>query len=253
MHNVKLNEKENILKDLQPLENAKKDFTHIMEDLICKDEINLMMLNNIKHKRVKNNDGHGHQNELTLNNSVSNMIRQTNANVSNSFNNANMNRIGNEPRGNNGIMLTKVNDFQNERRFEKNDMMIETENKLDKFSINSNSNSNINLNMGIKQQKYSRSILDFLGKKSGVSGSCSPKSNMSHDEESENFKILLEDNKMKKINEVRAIDEDESSSIKNMMERQDNQVKNKNFLGGDVNRKKKSFLIQEKNIGKKKK
>jgi hypothetical protein len=250
LHNVKLNEKENILRDIQPLENAKKDFTHVMEDLINKEEINIMMLNNIKHKKMRNSEVFVNVNEVNVNHAVENMIKQTNANVINNFSNSNIARnINNEAKNNNiGIKLTKINDFQSEKR-----MMVETENKLDKFSLN-NSMNNIytDNNMINKQQKYSRSILDFIGKKGSASGTSSPKSGISQNEGSENFKILIEDRKLEKIKES---DEDDFNSNKFMIEKSDNQRNNKNIpsLAETNNRKRKGFMIQDKNIAKKKK
>lgn len=255
MHNVKLNEKENILRDIQPLENAKKDFNHIMEDLINKEEINIMMLNNIKHKKMRNSEAFGNINDMNVNNAVENMIKQTNASVMNNFSNSNIARNNNNEAKNNniGIKLTKINDFQSERRMVKNDMMVETENKLDKFSLNNNMNniySDNNINN--KQQKYSRSILDFIGKKGSASGTSSPKSGISQNEGSENFKILIEDRKFEKIKES---DEDEYDSNKFMMEKSGNEKVNKNIssIAQTNNRKRKGFMIQDKNIAKKKK
>jgi hypothetical protein len=189
-----------------------------MEDLIDKNELNVIMLNNIKHKKNRNSDMISNPNNVNY---------FTNTNKTN--HDLNTKKIIETQ--DLAIRLNKANNFENERRENKNQMMTDTEIKMEKISLN-NLNTNITQsNFGAKKviKNNSRSILEYIGKKSGTS---SPRSFGSL-EDSE-FKIVLESNR--NLEEIR---EDEETK----KERKPNAN----------NKKKRGFMIDDKQNKKRKK
>jgi hypothetical protein len=148
---VKFEHKTEMIKELKPLENPKKDFSHLMEDLINKEEVNNMILNNIKKKSIAKLGIENPTNERPASNIKSEVIV-----LNNKTQRATSFLSGDNPR--NGIKLTKANDFGTEKREGKTQLL-----ESDLTSQSQSSRSNI-----AKKTQYKKtgSILDYIKKSS---------------------------------------------------------------------------------------
>ena len=137
-----------MIKELKPLENPKKDFSHLMEDLINKEEVNNMILHNIKKKSVG---------KLGLD---QNIVMQSNIPIKPETNNVSYiakATVLNKNSNNTGIKLTKANDFGKEKR-EGKSQLLESDN------ISQSSRTTLPKK---NQNKKTGSILDYIKKTSG--------------------------------------------------------------------------------------
>jgi hypothetical protein len=227
-NSVKFDQNAQMIKELAPLDNPKKDFSHLMDDLINKEEVNTMILNNIKNKRLSmlgRNSNEG--NNTSVNNNVSNV----NPNV---LRPNNRDSRGNLPNQNNnssnaGIKLTKANDFKGEVRDKSNNMIVDS-NINDSHSqtgrtLRSSQNSMVPTN----PKKQTGSILDFIKKSS---------------ESHESVQDLHDDKLFDGVGLDRI--EEESDELFN-------NNKKSNFENAKDNKKKRNFLIDDKNKNIKKK
>jgi len=110
--------KANIIKELSPLENPKKDFSHVMQSLIDQEEVNSRILNNIKNKKQNTNSNEKDNVNTNFNTNVANKV--------NSLKNVDLKRLttSNNDKINDHIKLTRQNDFRNEKREDKNEIML---------------------------------------------------------------------------------------------------------------------------------
>lgn len=232
------------------LENVKKDFSNIIDEIVDKDKLKELMHNNIKStkffekKSLRNS-------EKNTKNSIEGIKTDTSIN----------NNMSNDVKSSNNIRLTKVNNFEKEVKTNNtNNMVIDLENENNFNNINnlnnlSNSNTTINTQKVIKNNPKqtvtsynTRSILDFVGKKSRSDS-------LNSAEMMDVQKNQLKSNKMEDIEEIV---EDEGFVISIPGDDKVKGLKNSNntFINNPNNAKKrKNFLIDDdkKNINKKNK
>lgn len=251
-NSVKFDQNAQMIKELAPLENPKKDFSHLMDDLINKEEVNTMILNNIKNKRLSmlgrnSNEGIGNNsNNFNTSNNISNLNNLNNLNnTGNLFqNNQNILRPSNRdskaniPNQNNissnaGIKLTKANDFKGEireNRDKSNNMLIDNSHSESHSQVGRYLRSSQNTMVPTNPKKQSGSILDFI-----------KRSSESHD----SMISQAQDDKLFDGVGLDRIEEESDLMFTNN--------KKSNVENAKDNKKKRNFLIDDKNKNVKKK
>ncbi len=128
LHSVKFDQQTKFISDLTPLENAKKDFSSIIEELINKDELNVLLLNNIKNNKLSALNipklSLDSRNDEMSKRSKDNNFRNSTGDLKNNIHQTSTNFI----------KLNKTNDFGNEKREEKEKTQILTEREFDRNS-----------------------------------------------------------------------------------------------------------------------
>ena len=221
-----------MIKELAPLENPKKDFSHLMDDLINKEEVNTMILNNIKNKRLSliprnsNESNNNFTSNSNINVSNNNILKPNNRDSRGNIPSCRDNIIKNP-----NIKLTKANDFNGEIRENKNNMIVDSEASQPGRTQRSTQNTNLHQNSA-KGKQPSGSILDFIKRSS---------------ESFESAQDISDD----KIFDGVGLDriEEESEEIF----QSNNRINKTNGVNGNDLKKRKNFMIDEKNKNIKKK